>query len=61
MKFPSNTLLPLLNRAGMSKLIRITEETPDVLKSNNSKSNLSVAGLWMIHKQRRNFRTRNFI
>ena len=61
MKFQSNTLLPLLTRADMSKLTRITEETPDVLKSKNSKSNLSAAGLWMIHKQRRNFRTRNFI
>ena len=62
MKFKSNTLLAPLSKATIRKLTQVVDETVDsefVSKTPNRK--LTVAEVWMIHKQKRIFETRRFI
>lgn len=62
MKLQSNTLFPLLSKAHVKGLTTIVNETLDVnFSSKEQAKNLSVADLWMIHKQKRSFSTRRFI
>ncbi len=61
MKMQTNTLLPELTKAGVKKLTKITEETPDVIRKEFRKYSFSAAELWRIHKQKRNFQSLRFL
>ncbi len=61
MKFQSNTLLPLLSKASVTRLTKIVDETPDVVITPIKKAGMTAGSLWKIHSQKRIFRDRRFI